>query len=112
MANSSMTLGTIDLSASLPITVRKIRSSIFRPIWKQWVWLLVADFFLLMYCGAMPAEGIWVTLSRIGTAYWFLFFIVIAPVTGWLEKPRFVPDSVHHYMQIKNNKVPDEDKSK
>ena len=106
-------VSAIGIIGLLPwLDTSKIRSSIFRPIWKQWVWLLVADFFLLMYCGAMPAEGIWITLSRIGTAYWFLFFLVIAPVTGWLEKPRFIPDSIHHYMKIKDQKVKSEDKSK
>ena len=73
----------------------KIRSSVFRPIWKQFVWILVADFFLLMYVGAMPAEGLFILLGRIGTAYWFLFFLVIAPVVGWTEKPLAVPDSIH-----------------
>lgn len=106
-------VSAIGIIGLLPwLDTSKIRSSIFRPIWKQWVWVLVADFFLLMYCGAMPAEGIWITLSRIGTAYWFLFFLVIAPVTGWLEKPRFIPDSIHHYMKIKDKKAPSEDKSK
>jgi len=73
----------------------KIRSSVFRPIWKQFVWILVADFFLLMYVGAMPAEGLFILLGRIGTAYWFLFFLVIAPVVGWTEKPLAIPDSIH-----------------
>jgi ubiquinol-cytochrome c reductase cytochrome b subunit len=73
----------------------KIRSSVFRPIWKQFVWILVADFFLLMYVGAMPAEGLFILLGRIGTAYWFLFFLVIAPVVGWTERPMLVPDSIH-----------------
>lgn len=97
-------VSAIGIIGLLPwLDTSKIRSSIFRPIWKQWVWLLVADFFLLMYCGAMPAEGIWVMLSRIGTAYWFLFFLVIAPVTGWLEKPRLVPESIHGYLKEKKH---------
>jgi ubiquinol-cytochrome c reductase cytochrome b subunit len=48
----------------------------------------------------MPAEGLWVMLSRIGTAYWFLFFLVIAPVVGWTEKPLAVPDSIHTAMKL------------
>jgi len=56
---------------------------------------LVGDFFLLMYVGAMPAEGLWIMLGRIGTAYWFLYFLVLAPVVGWFEKPLRVPDSIH-----------------
>tara|TARA_B100000945_G_scaffold109428_1_gene86704 strand:- start:127 stop:1395 length:1269 start_codon:yes stop_codon:yes gene_type:complete len=89
-------VSAIGILALLPwLDTSKIRSSVFRPIWKQFVWIFVADFFLLMYCGAMPAEGIWLMLSRIGTAYWFLFFLVIAPVVGWKEKPMAIPDSIH-----------------
>ena len=51
----------------------KVRSSVFRPIWKQCVFLFVLDFFLLMYVGAMPVEGIYLVLGRIGTIYWFAF---------------------------------------
>ena len=28
-------------------------------------------------------------------AYWFIFFLVIAPVVGWKEKPLAIPDSIH-----------------
>ena len=89
-------VSAIGILALLPwLDTSKIRSSVFRPIWKQFVWSFVADFFLLMYCGAMPAEGLWLLLSRIGTAYWFLFFLVIAPVVGWKERPMLVPESIH-----------------
>ena len=89
-------VSAIGILALLPwLDTSKIRSSVFRPIWKQFVWIFVADFFLLMYCGAMPAEGLWLLLSRIGTAYWFLFFLVIAPVVGWKERPMLVPESIH-----------------
>ena len=65
-----------------------VRSCRFRPIWKWCVWFFVLDFFLLMYVGAMPAEGIYVTLGRIGTAYWFafLFFRVALLSKVFLEK--------------------------
>ena len=49
----------------------------------------------------MPAEGIYVTLSRIGTAYWFLFFLVILPLTGLLEKTKPMPQSIHEYLEWK-----------
>jgi ubiquinol-cytochrome c reductase cytochrome b/c1 subunit len=35
-----------------------------------------------------------VWLSRIGTAYWFLYFLVITPVLGIVEKTRPVPDTI------------------
>jgi ubiquinol-cytochrome c reductase cytochrome b subunit len=89
-------VSAIGIMALLPwLDTSKIRSSIYRPIWKQFTWFLVGDFFLLMYCGAMPAEGLWILLSRIGTAYWFAYFIILAPLVGWVEKPQLIPDAIH-----------------
>ena len=89
-------VSAIGILALLPwLDTSKIRSTVFRPIWKQFTWFLIADFFLLMYCGAMPAEGIWVMLSRVGTVYWFAYFIILAPLVGWFEKPTPVPEAIH-----------------
>ena len=94
-------VSAIGVMALLPwLDTSKIRSSVFRPIWKQFTWFLVGDFFLLMYVGAMPAEGIWIMLGRIGTAYWFAYFLILAPVVGWFEKPLRVPDSIHEATRI------------
>jgi len=49
---------------------------------------------VLGYCGAMPAEGIWVTISRVGTAYYFMYFLVILPLLGKLERPLKLPESI------------------
>jgi ubiquinol-cytochrome c reductase cytochrome b subunit len=89
-------VSAIGVMGLLPwLDTSKIRSNVFRPIWKQFTWFLVGDFFLLMYVGAMPAEGLWILLGRIGTGYWFLYFLVLAPVVGWLEKPRMIPEAIH-----------------
>ena len=44
--------------------------------------------------GAMPAEGIYLVLARVGTIYYFLHFIVVLPVVGLLEKTDPVPMSI------------------
>ena len=49
---------------------------------------------MLGYMGAMPAEGIYLVLARIGTVYYFLHFIVILPVVGLLEKTDPIPMSI------------------
>ena len=36
----------------------KVRSAIFRPIYRQFFWILVIDVLALGYLGAMPAEGV------------------------------------------------------
>ena len=79
----------------------KIRSCIFRPMHRQWFIIFVCDFFLLMWVGAMPAEGIYITLGQIGTGYWFAYFFIIVPFNSWLEKPTPMPESIHEYLQWK-----------
>ena len=98
-------VSAIGILAFLPwLDTSKVRSSVFRPIWKQFTWILVGDFFLLMYCGAMPAEGVYIMLSRVGTAYWFIYFLVLAPVVGWKERPLLVPDSIHVATKLNSKK--------
>ena len=38
---------------------------------------------MLGYMGAMPAEGIYLVLARVGTIYYFLHFIVVLLVVGF-----------------------------
>ena len=72
----------------------KIRSAVFRPLYKQFYWILVADVLILGYMGAMPAEGLYLLVARVATAYYFLHFLVILPVLGFKEKTLPVPLSI------------------
>ncbi len=72
----------------------KVRSAVFRPIYRQFFWILVIDVLMLGYVGAMPAEGIYLVLARVGTIYYFLHFIVVLPVVGLLEKTDPIPMSI------------------
>jgi len=72
----------------------KVRSSTFRPIYKQFFWILVADCFVLGWVGANPPEGNFILIGRLSTAYYFAHFIIIMPIVGWLEKPKPLPDSI------------------
>jgi ubiquinol-cytochrome c reductase cytochrome b subunit len=78
----------------------KVRSCLFRPIWRYCVLLFAVNFLVLMYVGGKPAEDIYVLISRIGTAYWFLFIFVLAPLVGFLETPR-QPLTITNYLQSK-----------
>jgi ubiquinol-cytochrome c reductase cytochrome b subunit len=71
-----------------------VRSGRYRPMFKWWFWLRVVDFFVLMWAGAMPAEGIYTTIALIGTTYWFAYFLVILPLLGVLEKPTVPPATI------------------
>ena len=72
----------------------KVRSAIFRPIYKQFYWFLVADVLVLGYMGAMPAEGTYLLIARIATIYYFVHFIIILPLLGAKEKTIDVPLSI------------------
>ncbi len=72
----------------------KVRSAIFRPIYKQFFWLLVLDVLVLGYVGAMPAEGLYLLIARVSTAYYFLHFLVILPVLSSFEKTEPLPLSI------------------
>ena len=58
------------------------------------VWILVIDVLVLGYVGAMPAEGLYLLIARVATAYYFLHFLVILPVLGLKEKTVPVPLSI------------------
>jgi ubiquinol-cytochrome c reductase cytochrome b subunit len=71
-----------------------VRSMRFRPIAK-WAFLLwTVNFGVLTYAGAMPAEGIWVLISRLTTAYYFAYFLVILPLLARVERPLPLPESI------------------
>ena len=69
----------------------KVRSAIFRPIYKQFYWFLVADVLILGYMGAMPAEGTYLLVARIATVYYFAHFLIILPFLGIKEKTLEIP---------------------
>jgi ubiquinol-cytochrome c reductase cytochrome b subunit len=71
-----------------------VRSARFRPVFRVFFWILVADCLLLVFAGGKPPEGTWLILSRFGAAYYFLHFLVVLPLVGKLERPRTLPISI------------------
>ena len=71
-----------------------VRSTRFRPMYKPFMALLVVSFFVLLYVGGKPPEGVYVVLGRVATAYWFLHFLVVMPVLGKIERPLPLPESI------------------
>ena len=72
----------------------KVRSGRYRPLFRQFYALFVVDCLLLGYLGAMPAEGIYIVLARIGTVYYFAHFLIVLPMLGIIERPKDVPESI------------------
>ena len=71
-----------------------VRSARFRPVFRIFFWLLLIDAVALGYLGGKPAEGIYVALSRIATAWYFLHFLVILPVLSVFENTKPLPKSI------------------
>src|SRR6266576_3263664 len=87
-------LGSIFILVLLPWLDRSpVRSARYRPVFRPFFWLLVADCVLLTFAGGRPPEGTWLVMSRLGTVYYFLHFLVILPLVGWLERPNPLPIS-------------------
>jgi ubiquinol-cytochrome c reductase cytochrome b subunit len=90
-----MMVSAIAILAFIPwLDTSKVRSSKYRPLYRQFYWLLIADFILLGYLGSQAATGIYLIIGRLATAYYFLHFILIMPLIGFIEKPKPLPKSI------------------
>jgi quinol-cytochrome oxidoreductase complex cytochrome b subunit len=77
----------------------KVRSGTFRPVFKWFYWLFVANFVMLAYLGAAAADGTVLglpvaTFSKLCTAYYFFYFLIVLPLLGRFETPRPLPTSI------------------
>ena len=72
----------------------KVRSAVFRPLYKIFFWILVIDVVVLGYIGAKPPEGMYLIIGRIATIYYFVHFILIMPLLGFKEKTNPLPLSI------------------
>ena len=72
----------------------KVRSAVFRPLYKVFFWILVTDVIILGYIGANPPEGLYLLVGRIATIYYFVHFILIMPILGFKEKTIPLPISI------------------
>ena len=87
--------GSIAVLFLLPWLDRSpVRSAKFRPIYKWFFWVLLADCVLLGYLGSQPAEGAYVVWAAIGTAYYFFHFLILLPLLGSIERPKPLPASI------------------
>jgi len=71
-----------------------VRSARFRPWYKKFLLLFVVACFALGWAGSQPPEGLPLIVARLGTAYYFAFFLVILPLLGRIEKPLPLPKSI------------------
>ena len=95
-------LGVIAMFASifllfaLPwLDFSRVRSAVFRPVYKKLFWLLVIDVLVLGYIGANPPEGSFLVIGRLATAYYFIHWFILVPATALFERPRPLPVSIN-----------------
>ena len=93
--------GVVAMAASIGVLfllpwldTSRVRSAVFRPVFKSFYWLLVADVIVLGFVGANPPEGAWIHIGRVATAWYFFHFLILLPLIGWFEKPLPLPDSI------------------
>ena len=68
------------------INTSEIRSSTFRPLFKKFYWLFIADCFILGWIGGNPVENPYILIGQIATIYYFAFFLIIIPLLDYFEK--------------------------
>lgn len=95
LAGVILMFGSVLILLFLPWLDRSpVRSGRFRPIYKIFFWLFVANCILLGVVGAKPPEGVWIPIGQMATVYYFAFFLVIMPLLSVIERPRPLPASI------------------
>jgi ubiquinol-cytochrome c reductase cytochrome b subunit len=72
----------------------KVRSAVYRPWYRRFFWLFVANALSLGWLGSKPAEGWYIPAMQVSTLYYFAFFLVVMPLLGVIETPRRLPNSI------------------
>ena len=95
-------LGAIFILFVLPwLDTSKVRSCRFRPIYKQFYWIFIFNFFILGWVGSKVPEGHYLIISRICTAYYFIHFLIILPILGKFEKTLPTPINIFETSKYK-----------
>ncbi|MFA5990015.1 MAG: cytochrome b/b6 [Sphingomonas sp.] len=96
--------GSILLLFFLPwLDSSPVRSGNYRPTFKIFFWILVADVLVLAWCGGSPAEPKYVIASQIAAAYYFAHFLIILPAISASERPRPLPNSITEAVLAKHD---------
>jgi ubiquinol-cytochrome c reductase cytochrome b/c1 subunit len=95
--------GSIAIFILVPwLDTSRVRSAVYRPIYRQFFWIFILTGVLLGYLGSQPAEGGYIIAARILTAYYFAHFLIIMPLLGILERPKPMPSSITEAVLAKN----------
>jgi ubiquinol-cytochrome c reductase cytochrome b subunit len=80
-------MGTFVCLALLPwLNTSEVRSTTFRPIYKVFFWIFVADCLILGWIGQAPVEDPYIIIGQLSSLYFFVYFLCIIPMLGTIEK--------------------------
>lgn len=106
---SSTFAGVIVLVSSIVVLLfipwldrSKVKSARYRPLYKLFFWLFIADVVFLGWLGSQPISNATILSAQIATAYYFVFFFVIMPLLPKFERNLTVPKSITEDMQEKS----------
>ncbi|PZO77720.1 cytochrome b [Sphingomonas hankookensis] len=87
--------GSILLLFFLPwLDKSPVKSANYRPTYRIFLIVLLADVLVLGYLGGAEATPVTVLLSQIAAGYYFAHFLVVLPIVSAMERPRPLPNSI------------------
>ncbi|UVO53979.1 cytochrome b N-terminal domain-containing protein [Sphingomonas sp. SUN039] len=87
--------GSILLLFFLPwLDTSPVRSANYRPTYRKFLFVLLADVFVLGYVGGAEPTAVNVMLGQVATTYYFLHFLIILPLVSMIERPLPLPNSI------------------
>jgi len=70
------------------LNTSEIRSTAFRPIYRQFFWLFIATCGILGWIGQKVVEYPYIQVGQLASVYYFLYLLVLIPVIGRVESMR------------------------
>lgn len=61
------------------------RSLVFRPLSRLIFLFFLGNFFLLTWVGGLPVEEPYILLGQLAAAFYFIYFLILGPLAGFLE---------------------------
>ena len=70
-----------------------VKSAMYRPLFKQFFWVLAATCVLLGWLGSQPPDGGYLIFARVLTIWYFAHFLIVLPLLSLVERPKPLPPS-------------------
>lgn len=87
--------GSILLLFFLPwLDTSPVRSANYRPTYRIFLWVLLADVLVLGYIGGAAPTPTVILIGQIASIYYFAHFLLILPIVSMMERPRPLPNSI------------------